>query len=229
MMNSNALHAATTASNHHATDNITNSNSNAAAAVLSESTLFILRIFVRAMTVICCSLLLLTAMTEPGIVYNLQVLKLLRKEHVKQQQKLRTLSACWSCLLSPFMSMSMSSKHHRNDDLHDIMTSDDDDDEDEVNRLDEADNEVSSSTDAESETKHLILDDDSEALLKSKHRPHDITQTWKLKNLPFCSVCNVLTPESKNIYHCQDCGFCIEHNDHHCPWMGQCIGKHNMA
>ena len=27
--------------------------------------------------------------------------------------------------------------------------------------------------------------------------------------------------------HCPDCDVCIEGYDHHCPWMGTCIGKKN--
>ncbi|EFX61308.1 hypothetical protein DAPPUDRAFT_18257, partial [Daphnia pulex] len=27
--------------------------------------------------------------------------------------------------------------------------------------------------------------------------------------------------------HCDICGVCIEKMDHHCPWLGTCIGKKN--
>lgn len=29
-------------------------------------------------------------------------------------------------------------------------------------------------------------------------------------------------------FHCNTCGVCIEAQDHHCPWMGTCIGKRNL-
>ena len=29
--------------------------------------------------------------------------------------------------------------------------------------------------------------------------------------------------------HCEDCNACIDELDHHCPWMGKCIGKGNIA
>lgn len=28
--------------------------------------------------------------------------------------------------------------------------------------------------------------------------------------------------------HCDDCDVCVAEYDHHCPWMGKCIGKQNM-
>eukprot|EP01038_Epipyxis_sp_PR26KG_P014075 gene14075-18887_t len=47
-------------------------------------------------------------------------------------------------------------------------------------------------------------------------------------NAPYCDICSIHQPKEMNIYHCQDCNYCIESMDHHCPWMGQCIGKKNM-
>ena len=42
----------------------------------------------------------------------------------------------------------------------------------------------------------------------------------------YCHVCQVCQP--RGTYHCDDCAACIEELDHHCPWMGKCVGKKNM-
>ena len=32
-----------------------------------------------------------------------------------------------------------------------------------------------------------------------------------------------------NAVHCPECDVCVEGYDHHCPWMGTCIGSRNYA
>ena len=43
----------------------------------------------------------------------------------------------------------------------------------------------------------------------------------------YCECCEVNLPLDRSISHCYSCGACIEGLDHHCPWIGQCIGKKN--
>ena len=44
----------------------------------------------------------------------------------------------------------------------------------------------------------------------------------------YCQFCDLYIPPECNARHCYDCGVCIRGHDHHCPWVGKCIGKGNM-
>ena len=47
-----------------------------------------------------------------------------------------------------------------------------------------------------------------------------------LSDWRYCDLCAVYQPP--DAAHCPDCQVCVEGYDHHCPWMGTCIGKRNM-
>jgi hypothetical protein len=47
-----------------------------------------------------------------------------------------------------------------------------------------------------------------------------------LTRLSVCSMCNVY--REGGTAHCYDCNACVLQLDHHCPWTGKCIGKHNL-
>lgn len=47
-----------------------------------------------------------------------------------------------------------------------------------------------------------------------------------LSDYRWCDFCNVYQPPDGA--HCPDCNVCIAGYDHHCIWMGVCIGKGNM-
>ena len=47
-----------------------------------------------------------------------------------------------------------------------------------------------------------------------------------LSDYRWCDFCNVFQPPDGA--HCPDCNVCIAGYDHHCIWMGVCIGKGNI-
>ena len=42
----------------------------------------------------------------------------------------------------------------------------------------------------------------------------------------YCEPCAMFQPPTAT--HCEDCAACIDGLDHHCPWMGKCIGRGNL-
>ncbi len=42
----------------------------------------------------------------------------------------------------------------------------------------------------------------------------------------YCNDCKV--PIQHRTRHCKICKTCIDGYDHHCIWIGKCIGKKNM-
>lgn len=60
----------------------------------------------------------------------------------------------------------------------------------------------------------LIGEDEDGFLTRNKHN-----------KLSYCSTCKLLRPP--RAFHCSDCDVCVAMHDHHCPWVGTCIGHRN--
>ncbi len=55
------------------------------------------------------------------------------------------------------------------------------------------------------------------------HSDHSIPQ--RRPTLQYCVDCKCQMPE--RTYHCSLCNMCVLKMDHHCPWVGNCVGFYN--
>lgn len=52
------------------------------------------------------------------------------------------------------------------------------------------------------------------------------TRGSTLKPMRFCNLCNLMRTPSRSS-HCYNCKVCVIGFDHHCIWLGTCIGARN--
>eukprot|EP01120_Amphizonella_sp_Union-15-10_P011803 TRINITY_DN5103_c0_g1_i1.p1 TRINITY_DN5103_c0_g1~~TRINITY_DN5103_c0_g1_i1.p1 ORF type:complete len:298 (-),score=15.30 TRINITY_DN5103_c0_g1_i1:38-931(-) len=59
----------------------------------------------------------------------------------------------------------------------------------------------------------------------TKPTQKDIQVNGQLLSISFCETCKIWRPPRAS--HCSFCNNCIQNFDHHCPWIGNCVGKRN--
>ena len=47
-------------------------------------------------------------------------------------------------------------------------------------------------------------------------------------NYSFCHICKIYYNPDEKVGHCSLCKVCIKNLDHHCVWVGKCVGKNNL-
>lgn len=47
-------------------------------------------------------------------------------------------------------------------------------------------------------------------------------------NIRYCHECQIVMMLDLDTSHCPECDICCEGLDHHCQWVGKCVGKNNL-
>lgn len=61
--------------------------------------------------------------------------------------------------------------------------------------------------------------------MRQPPKHHDLVLRGHNFKLKYCTTCHIYRPP--RCTHCSVCENCVERFDHHCPWLGNCVGRRN--
>ncbi|CAE8717227.1 unnamed protein product [Polarella glacialis] len=71
-------------------------------------------------------------------------------------------------------------------------------------------------------------DTQSQGIQKRRGNIEDLeNDSCEGQNQRWCKRCKLYQPLRTK--HCHDCGRCVRTHDHHCPWIGSCVGENNRV